>query len=315
MKTETLLFGLTLLFYLLGSLCYHVHLFVGSGRARRGATVLIAAGLATHTAALGVWCLTHESSILGEMPLSLVAFLLALVQLAVDLRRGWASLGSLVVPLAFMAQLYASVRALGAGGETAANSAFLRSHVLVLLLGFAAFALAFCLAVIYLVQSRLLKTKQVRGIFKRLPPLESVGTGAHWLAAVGFSLLTLGMVAGAIVAPQGWDQDWYLDQHILTGVVAWVIYAAYLVASLLLGWRGRRTTYFLIAGFLVVLVAFFASVRRPVAEHTTRPTAAARRMQWTRKPGPGTRDPRLGTLDSGLWTLGFRPWTSPRRPS
>lgn len=267
MTLESGLFALTLALYFLASVSYHAHLFAGSERARRLASAQVPLAVAVHTAAIGVWCTAHagQASILRDagMPVSLVAYFLALVQMGLNFRSGWASLGSLSMPLAFIAQFYAAALTPGSTVQSPPGSRLLSPHVLALLLGFAAFTLAFCLAVIYLVQSRLLKAKQIRGLFSRLPPLESVATGAHWLATIGFSMLTLGVITGAIVAPASWGATWFLDPRTLTSLVAWCIYAAYLGASMFLGWRGRRTTYFLIAGFLVVLVAFFASVRRP----------------------------------------------------
>jgi ABC-type uncharacterized transport system permease subunit len=196
------------------------------------------------------------------MPFSLVAYFIVAAQVAADLRQSWATLGSLTMPLAFFAQFYASLRSVGGAAASPSNPLF-SPHVMAVLLGFAAFSLAFCAAILYLVQARLLKTKQVRGVFRRLPPLESIAAAAHRLAIAGLSLLTLGMVTGAILAPQRWGAGWYLDPHTVVSVIAWAIYAAYLGASSLLGWRGRRTTYFLIAGFVVVLAAFVAFVARP----------------------------------------------------
>lgn len=277
MNWEALFSGLTLLFYAVSSVQYHTHLFAGAEKSSRNAWISSLAGLSAHTAALGVWCTTHQWSILSDerMPFSLVAYVLVVFQIAAISKKGWAALGSLSLPLAFIAQSYAVTPASqnAAGGF---SSVLLRPHVLVLLLGFAAFTVAFCLAVLYLVQTKLLKTKQIKGLFRRLPPLDSVSTAAHRSAILGFTLLTLGMITGALVAPDAWGPRWYLDPHIATGMVAWVIYAAYLGASTLLGWRGRRTTYFLIAGFLVVLVAFISSVNRPRPE---RPAATSGRPQ------------------------------------
>lgn len=265
MTAESALFALTLFCYLAGSVNYHVHLFTGSERARRFAVASVLLGVVAHTGAIGGWCLAHRGESLFQdpgMPFSLVAYFLAIVQAAASLRPSWAALGSLSMPLAFLADFWAGLRRTPSVGEHAASmgSLLLRLHVTVLLLGFTALALAFCLAVIYLVQSRLLKAKKVRGLFSRLPPLDSVNAGAHWLATIGFSMLTLGIITGAMAAPGSWGPGWWLDARVLITLIAWAIYAAYMGVSMVLGWRGRKTTYFLIAGFLVILVAFFASV-------------------------------------------------------
>ena len=264
MNSHTFWFGLTLFFYVASSVSYHAHLFSGSERACRVAVLMLLAGILAHTAAIGVYCsTTHRSVLSGAMPFSLVAYFIVLVQAAANLRPGAAALGSLSMPLAFLAQFYSSVQDPGGSIEGPTGTALLRPHVMVILLGFAAFTVAFCLAVIYLAQSRLLKRKRIRGLFRRLPPLESVSSSAHWLATIGFSLLTLGIISGVIVAPERFGAGWYLDPRTLTSLVAWAIYATYIALSMVLGWRGRKTTYFLIAGFLVVLAAFFASHGRP----------------------------------------------------
>jgi ABC-type uncharacterized transport system permease subunit len=265
-KTESLLFGGTLLLYLFAAVAYHLHLFTGSEKARRAGTFLTVGGAMLHFAAIGVWCVEHRGeSILRDpgMPFSLVAFFVAAVQGVLGIRSKWASLGSLTMPLAFVMQFYSATVRRQTALKAEEAGRLLNPHVLAILLAFAAFTLAFCLAVLYLGQANLLKRKQLGGVFSRLPPLESVGNAAHWLAAVGFSMLTLGIITGVIAAPERWGPGWYLDARILTSLVAWVVYAAYLGASMFLGWRGRRTTYFLIAGFLVVLIAFLANVARP----------------------------------------------------
>lgn len=270
MTGVTFFFGLTLLLYFLSSVCYHVHLFAASDRARGIATLVAGIGVLSHTAAIGMWCM-NNGSILKDpgMPYSVVAYFLAIGQVALGFQPRWASLGALVMPMAFVAEFYGSWLTPGLTVHDPGGSSLLRPHVMVLLLGFAAFALAFCHAVFYLVQSRLLKTKHIKGVFTRLPPLESVGTAAHWLAVIGFSMLTLGVITGGIVAPERWGPQWYLEPHFIVSMIAWGVYAAYIGVSMFLGWRGRRTTYFLIAGFVVVLVALLASVNQKEGQNPT----------------------------------------------
>ena len=43
--------------------------------------------------------------------------------------------------------------------------------------------------------------------------------------------------------------------------MAWGVYAVYLAASVFGGWRGRRTTYFLVGGFAMILVATILNLR------------------------------------------------------
>jgi ABC-type uncharacterized transport system permease subunit len=257
------LFSAVLTCYFVASVCYHAHLFAGSPRTRRLAPIALAVGLVLHSIALGQrWFEPNTPPMPPAVRVATtMAWTLALVQLLLDWRLGWAAIGSLSVPLAFFLVFSANFLPPAAVPAGELHSRLLRPHLVVLILGFAGFALAFCLAVVYLVQASLLKRKQVRGIFGRLPPLATMDTAAHWLAAVAFSMLTLGIVTGALVAVQNGEADWYRQPRVVASFLAWLVYAVYIAASTLGGWRGRKTTYFLIGGFAVLVVAYAFNLR------------------------------------------------------
>ncbi len=296
MTLDRALMDLSLIAYGAGAVASHVQLFGDEPRARRVALWAVPIGALLHFGAIGAWCVAHRGESLLQdagMPYSLFAFFLALAQVIVNVRPAWSVLASLTIPLAFIAQFYAGIAGRSMDGPSlAGGTPYLRPHVLVLLFGFAALALAFSLAVLYLAQSRLLKRKQIRGFMERIPPLASVGQAGHWMAIIGFSLLTLGILTGVLAAPTVWGEQWYLHPAALRSViptaVAWVIYAAYLGCSLGLGWQGRRTTYFLIAGFLVVVIAFIASLAFPKATPSRAPQAGRSNSHHTRERGPST---------------------------
>jgi cytochrome c-type biogenesis protein CcsB len=260
MKLELLLPIAAAVVYFVAAALHHAHLFTGSlgtQRMARGATV-------TAVVLHGLALLDHAVE-LNRFPfanvaetISFMAWCVGLLQLLLEVRYTWVAIGSISMPIAFLA-LFASnlMPDSGLPADPILRSRWLSPHILAVSLGFASFALAFCLAVIYQVESHLLKRKQLRGIFQQLPPLETLGTAAHWLAAAGFSMLTLGLLSGVIGAQHNWKPGWMLEPKVLTSFIAWLIYAAYLITSGIGGWRGRRTTYFLIAGFIAVLIAYF----------------------------------------------------------
>jgi ABC-type uncharacterized transport system permease subunit len=259
----SLLYGAVLGCYFVATACYHLHVFAGSARARRLAPYALAAGVLIHAAALGQRWFDPSAPHLpvSTRVVTTIAWTVALTQLILDWRLGWSAVGSLSVPLAFCAVFYAIIlpHQQALNGATL-KDALVRPHLVATILGFAGLALAFCLAVVYLVEGRLLKKKQVRGAFHRLPPLESVATAAHWLAAVGFSMLTLGIITGSLVAIHK-GGGWYREPKVVASFVAWLIYAAYMATSSLAGWRGQKTSYFLIGGFAALLVAYVFNLR------------------------------------------------------
>jgi cytochrome c-type biogenesis protein CcsB len=254
------LFSVVLALYFCAAVVHHAHLFSGGVRSARIATALVWLCVIVHGIAI------VERALLRGIPpfsssfesMSFIAWLIAVFQLVLQIRYGWTAIGALSMPIAFVAVFYAKFLPRSSFADaTLLESPFRSPHVLATILGFVSFALAFCFAVAYLVQNRLLKRKQVKGIMRRLPPLEAISVSAHWLAAAGFSMLTLGIITGAIWAMRAWRANWYLDPKVVTSFIAWLIYASYLFFSSVRGWRGYKTTYFLIAGFVVLLIAYF----------------------------------------------------------
>ncbi len=260
MKLELLLPIGAAIAYFAASVFHHAHLFTGSGKTRRlaraaiiGAVLLHGLGLLDHVVELGRFPFANSSE-----TVSFMAWCIGLLQLMIEFRFSWTAIGSLSMPIAFLGVFTANLLPReGIPADSILRSHWLSPHILAVSLGFASFALAFCFAVVYQVENSLLKRKQLRGIFPQLPPLDTISIAAHWLAAAGFSMLTLGLLSGIIGAESNWKSGWMLDPKVLTSFIAWLIYAAYLITSGIAGWRGRRTTYFLIAGFIAVLIAYF----------------------------------------------------------
>jgi ABC-type uncharacterized transport system permease subunit len=259
-RPDTALFIGAAAAYFAAAVCHHAHLFTGSQTTGRLARLTVATAVILH--GLGLLANAAEYHrcpfVNAGQTVSFMAWCVGLMQLVIELRYDWIVVGSLSMPIAFLAVVTSHLLPPAGGpADLFLRSHWLSPHVFAVSLGFASFALAFCLAIVYQVENRLLKRKQLRGVFQRLPPLESISTAAHWLAAAGFSMLTLGLLSGIIGAERNWAAGWLLDPKVLTSFFAWLIYAAYLVMSGIGGWRGRRTTYFLIAGFIAVLIAYF----------------------------------------------------------
>lgn len=260
MKLEALLPFAAAIGYFLAAVSHHAHLFTGSPGSRRlariatlGAVTVHGVAILEHAVALNRFPFVHSAE-----TVSFMAWCIGLLQLAIEWRFGWIAVGSLSMPIAFLAVFTAALLPqAGVPDDPILRSGWLSLHILAVSLGFASFALAFCLALVYQLESYLLKRKQLRGVFQQLPPLDAISTAAHWLAATGFSILTLGLLSGMIGAERNWQSGWLLEPKVLTSFIAWLIYAAYLITSGVGGWRGRKTTYFLIAGFIAVLIAYF----------------------------------------------------------
>ncbi len=90
-----------------------------------------------------------------------------------------------------------------------------------------------------------------------LPSRDSLDSLIYRTVAVSFPLLTFMIIAGAYWANRTWGAYWSWDPKEDWALITWLTYAGYLHMRLTRGWRGRRSAYFAIIGFAIVMFTFF----------------------------------------------------------
>lgn len=248
-------FGLAL--YLAAAIGFVVHLVIGRDAPRRWATGALWVAFAADTVGLSLRALALGNAVLNSFDdqLALLAWLIVGVYLGLQTRYSLAVLGALVSPLAFLLTLssyvvYSGTQALPASFQTA------WLHVAPAFIGYALFALASCLSLVYLLQERRLKAKR-RGGFRRLPSLETLDDLTYRCVAWGFALFTVGIVTGSLLAKAMWGTFWSWEPVQILSVLAWLLYAI-LLQTRSSGWRGRRAATLTIVGFALLIVSFLS---------------------------------------------------------
>ena len=127
-----------------------------------------------------------------------------------------------------------------------------------------AFALAFAAGLAYVIQERLLRTKQLGGLFRRLPALDVLDTLGLRSVMAGFPLLTIGVVTGTMWAVRLNSGVLGLSPSQAMGLVAWGLFAAILFLRVAAGWRGRKAAIGTVLGFLCTLAVVASYVLRDV---------------------------------------------------
>jgi cytochrome c-type biogenesis protein CcsB len=75
--------------------------------------------------------------------------------------------------------------------------------------------------------------------------------------AVGFPLFTIGgVIMGAIWANSAWGTYWSWDPKETWSLITWFVYAVYLHARLVAGWRGKKAAVLSIIGFVAVIFTY-----------------------------------------------------------
>ena len=84
-------------------------------------------------------------------------------------------------------------------------------------------------------------------------------TISYRAVVIGFPFLTLVILLGTLWADIAWGRYWGWDPKETASLVTWLIYAAYIHARVMRGWRGARSALLLIIGFATILLTFFGN--------------------------------------------------------
>jgi ABC-type transport system involved in cytochrome c biogenesis permease subunit len=89
-----------------------------------------------------------------------------------------------------------------------------------------------------------------------LPSLERIDSLIYKTVGVAFAGLAILLVTGAVWANESWGRYWGFDPKETGALVAWLSYAGYLHTRIAHGWSGRRSAYFALLGFLLVIFTY-----------------------------------------------------------
>jgi ABC-type transport system involved in cytochrome c biogenesis permease subunit len=90
-------------------------------------------------------------------------------------------------------------------------------------------------------------------VVSALPQLPQIDALLYRTVGVAFPLLSLLLITGAVWANESWGRYWGWDSKEVGALVAWMAYAGFLHTRIAHGWRGRRSAYFALLGFALVI--------------------------------------------------------------
>ena len=137
----------------------------------------------------------------------------------------------------------------------ALQSQWLVWHVVLSFIGEAAFAVAFGSGIMYLLRER-----AAAGSFaaRTFPDARTLDLVTYRAVAIGFPIFTLGaLVFGAVWAKYAWGDYWTWDPKETWALITWIVYALFLHARIIQGWKGRVTALIAVVGFLATLFTLF----------------------------------------------------------
>lgn len=256
------LFVIATFLYFLGMIKYLLYLAMRNRILFILATIMISAGFVVETAAL-----IQRSMETGHGPYTNLfeyCVFLAWVVFAVFLiAEGYFKvkpLGAFMVPIGFALMMVSFPISPDTGSSLPAKAYWLTLHRTLSFLSFGAFSLVFAAGVMYLIQERQLKSKNIGGWYRRLPSLDALDDINRKGLVFGFPLITIGALAAVAWTSHKYGIIIKLETSTALLLTAWVVYAVVSVGRIALGWRGRRTATLGIIGFSIVVIALIAHI-------------------------------------------------------
>jgi ABC-type uncharacterized transport system permease subunit len=244
-------------FLIASTLCYFAALFRTTLSIRAGTFHLgrfnffaILAGFILQSVFLSV-----RGHALGRCPLTnlfevfiFLSWSVALIYLLVGPAYRLSLMGAFTAPVVILIQTLALLTPIDVRHpvRTPANS-WLEFHASMSMVAYGAFALACIAGVMYLVQDRQLKTRNLFSIFYHLPPLSDLFVAITRLLWWGLGLYTIGLISGFFIGQP------LPRAQIFCSIAVWLLYAAILQGRYLRQLAPRRIAALCIVGFSAAL--------------------------------------------------------------
>ena len=264
--TSSFLLSLATFFYLCVTGIYLYYLFSGSRKTGRLLRVAVFGAFVMNVAGwVWRWIESYQMGY-GHIPLSnmyealiTVSWCIVLVFLVMEKKYQTKILGCFVFPIVSLTMAFASLSPKIPGQIEplipALQSNWLTYHVLTCFLGYAAFTVAFGMSIAFLIK-RKGGGEKIGRILEQFPDTEVMEDMIYKANGMGFLFLGLGIITGSVWANYAWGSYWSWDPKETWSLITWLIYAVYLHARLLRGWKGEKAVILSIVGYGAVLFTF-----------------------------------------------------------
>jgi cytochrome c-type biogenesis protein CcsB len=89
-----------------------------------------------------------------------------------------------------------------------------------------------------------------------LPSLARLDMLTYRIVAIGLVLLSVGIITGAMWANEAWGAYWQWDPKETAALLSWIIYASFMHLHTRNAWRGERSAWVSIVGFISIMFCY-----------------------------------------------------------
>jgi len=136
------------------------------------------------------------------------------------------------------------------------QSDWLMFHVSTMILSYATLIIGSLLSILYLILSVLTKKETFKLAYSKHIFLENIDNFSYRIIGLGFPLLTLGIIAGAVWANEAWGSYWSWDPKETWALITWLIFATYLHARIIKKWEKEKAALIASFGFFIIWLCY-----------------------------------------------------------
>lgn len=221
---------------------------------------LLAGGVALHTLAMTKRGMTLHSCPVNNLyeATTFLLWALGLACLVYSLMPRFKFLAAFTAPVLFTVGIFALMPSLDPphGPKPEFSGAIRSLHAATILQSYGAFGLAAVAAAMFLMQRHDLKVHKLRALLSLLPSIQRLELITFRLVAVGFVLLTIGLLAGWEL-PRHEGKPYFSDPKLLWSALLWLVYLEALVAYKFFGRSSRSFAIGVIIAFVFLLLTFW----------------------------------------------------------
>ena len=241
-----------------GTLVALASLFLKEKRLQLTGLGFMIGGFVMHTIWIGTICSKTGHPPITNLPetLSFVAWTIFLIELILFIRYRVHAASFFVYPLVLiLLTVTAVVREPFAQVDPALRSRLFVAHLFFTTVGVAGLMIGLAFGVLAFVQDRSLKSKRPGRLWEWIPSLSVCKLVSYRALAIGFSIYTLGLIAGVMWSYRTTAELMELRTKQIGAVVAWVLFAVLLQAYIDGMYRNRRTMVISAGAFVAIIVA------------------------------------------------------------
>ncbi|HSP33808.1 MAG TPA: cytochrome c biogenesis protein CcsA [Thermoanaerobaculia bacterium] len=226
--TPTVILYTALAFYAAGTIAALVSLATRGKRPQFVGLLLMIAGFVAHTVWIGTVCVRTHHPPLTNLPeaASFVGWTVFAVEIALYIRYRVYAASFFVYPAVFLLlSISAIVGETFAHLDPALRSSLFTTHLLLSTVGVAGLLIGLAFTLLAYMQDRSLKSKKRGRLWELIPSLNVCKTVSYRALTIGFSVYTLGLIAGFLWSYRTTADLMVPNAKEVGAVVAWLFFA------------------------------------------------------------------------------------------